>query len=376
MRVLFITNPGEGQLYPMVPLAWALHASGHDVLVAAPEDFVPKITRVGLPATASSGPIDMLEIMTSRSGGSLRPTEMTYEDQVRAAARGFAMLAERTVDGMSALIKTWGPDLVVAESTAFGAPLAAGRTGVPFVEHRPGPALPPALGKLVAGELARELPDPTLVVDNCPPSFQHDDVSPGHVTRYVPYNGPGAFADWMLTRGNRRRVCVTLGTGLPNHPGSWSLLELMVATLDELSVEMVLAVPNPDEVRRPEWNNHLPESVRAVGRFPLSALVPTCDLVINHAGAGSTMTTLVAGLPQLNVPHFGDDIRRAKLVTERGVGLAVPVTEISPEAVKTAVSALLDDPRYRRAAQEVARENATQPTPVDLVEVLRTRIGR
>lgn len=375
MRVLFVTNPGEGQLYPMVPLAWALHVTGHEVLVAAPEDFLPKISNVGLIAAASSGPLDLVEIMTTGSGGSLNPTEIPWEEQVRAAARGFSIVAQRTQDGISALVREWRPDAVVAESTNFGAPLAAAAHGVPFVEHRPGPALPTLLSKLVAEELGVDLPAPALVVDNCPPSFQHDDVAPGHVTRYVPYNGSGVTADWMLERGERKRVCVTLGTGLPHAPGSWSLLELMIATLDELSVEMVVAVPNPDEVRSPQWND-LPSSVKAVGRFPLSVVVPGCDLLINHGGAGSAMTALVNGVPQLTVPHYGDQFRTAGQVALRGVGLALPVADISPEAVKSAVSALLEVPEFGQAARAIAEENARLPSPTELVEVLRERVGR
>lgn len=375
MRVLFVTNPGEGQLYPMVPLAWTLHATGNDILVAATEDFLPKITRVGLPAAASGEPVDLMEIMTSASGGQLRPTELSWEEQAGTAARGFAMVAERTVDGVSALIQSWRPDIVVAESTNFAAPLAANRNGVPFVEHRPGPALPELMRKLAAEHLAGDLPGDTLIIDNCPPSFQQDDVPRGHVTRYVPYNGPGVMADWMLTGTDRTRVCVTLGTNLPHAPGSWSLLELVIAALDELSVEMVLAVPNPDEVHYPQWSG-LPESVRAVGRYPLSALVPTCDLVVNHGGAGSTMTTLAAGLPQLCVPHYGDDIRRAARVAERGVGLAVPANEVSPASIGAAVSALLGSAEYGEAAKKIAQENADLPGPVDLVEVLRSRARR
>lgn len=375
MRVLFVTNPGEGQLYPMVPLAWALHAAGHETIVAAPEDFLPKILRAGLAAAASSGPIDMVEIMTTGSGGSLRPTEMTWEAQVGAAARGFAMLAERTADSLSALVEVWRPDLLITESTAFVTPIVADRHGVPYVEHRPGPAMPTLLGKLVAEELRRDLPEPALIVDNCPPSFQHDDVPRGHVTRYVAYNGPGIMASWMLARGESKRVCVTLGTGLPHDPDSWSLLKLMVAALDELAVEMVLAVPDPDEVGSPQWGT-LPPSVRAVGRFPLSAMVPTCDLVINHGGAGSAMTTMVSGLPQLTVPHYGDQFRTANQVRQRGVGLSIPISEVSPDTVKTAVSALLGAPEYRQAAQQTAKENASEPGPAELVEVLSTLTAR
>jgi L-demethylnoviosyl transferase len=374
MRALFVTNAGEGQLYPMVPLAWALHLAGDEILVAATEDFVPKVTRIGLPATASGGPVDLMEIMTTSSGGALRPTEMSWQDQARAAARGFAMIAERTVDGTAAVVEAWRPDVVIAESTNYAGPLAAARHGVPFVEHRPGPALPGILRKLAAEELSGTLPDPVLIVDNCPPSFQITDAPEGHVTRYVAYNGPGATPDWMLARGERTRVCVTLGTNLPQAPGSWSLLELMIATLDKLSVETVVAVPNPDEVRWPRWDT-LPKSVRAVGRFPLSAMVPVCDLVVSHGGAGSTMTALINGLPQLSIPHYGDDIRRAAQVAEHGVGLAVPAGEVSAETLEAAVDSLLDEPRYREAAQKIAAENASLPGAVELAEVLRGRIS-
>ena len=34
MRVLFVVTPGVGHLFPMVPLAWALRAAGHEVLIA------------------------------------------------------------------------------------------------------------------------------------------------------------------------------------------------------------------------------------------------------------------------------------------------------------------------------------------------------
>jgi L-demethylnoviosyl transferase len=375
MRVLFVTNPGEGQLYPMIPLAWSFTAAGHEVLVGAPADFLPKIRRVGLAAAASTPPLDMLEIMTTASGGSLRPTDIPLEGQVRAAARGFAMMAERTMDSLSALVRAWRPDVLVTESTCFVAPLVADQQGLPYVEHRPGLAMPTFLRKLVAEELARDLPEPMLVVDNCPRSFQHDDVPAGHLTRYVPYNGPGEVTSWMLTKAEAKRVLITLGTGVPHDPNSWSLLELMTAALDKLAVEMVLAVPDPEDVGAPRMGD-LPSSVLAVGRFPLSAVVPTCDLVINHGGRGSAMTTLVNGLPQLAVPHYGDQFLTANQVRQRGVGLMVPVSEVTAEAVGTAASALLNEPKFAEAAQAAAEENARQPSPVELVSVVSDQVGK
>jgi UDP:flavonoid glycosyltransferase YjiC (YdhE family) len=180
------------------------------------------------------------------------------------------------------------------------------------------------------------------------------------------------MTDWMLS-GDRKRVCVTLGTGLPHDPSSWSLLEELVTTLDELEVETVMAVPDPDELQSPQWQK-MPGSVRGAGRVPLSALLPTCDLAINHGGAGSTMTALVSGVPQLALPHYGDQFRNAAQVTQRGVGLGLPRPQITPGAVRDAVSSLLSEPGFRAAAEAIAAENARQQSPAALVKYLQTSL--
>ena len=86
------------------------------------------------------------------------------------------------------------------------------------------------------------------------------------------------------------------------------------------------------------------------------------------------MTTIVAGLPQLCIPHYGDDIRRAPQITERGVGLAIPVAEVTPDSVREAVSTLLNTPKYQQSAREVAQENLSQPGPLELVETLQALV--
>ena len=55
-------------------------------------------------------------------------------------------------------------------------------------------------------------------------------------------------------------------------------------------------------------------------------------------------------------------------LTSAGVGDARLVTD--------AVTALLDSPEYGQAARRIAEENARQPSPADLVEVLRTRVAK
>ncbi|HEU5422432.1 MAG TPA: hypothetical protein VFU72_02735, partial [Nitrolancea sp.] len=50
MRVLFTTQPGEGHFTPLVPLAQALLAAGHEVVVACAPSFCPVVAARGLRA--------------------------------------------------------------------------------------------------------------------------------------------------------------------------------------------------------------------------------------------------------------------------------------------------------------------------------------
>ncbi len=56
MRVLVTTTAGLGHINPMVPLAQAMVARGHDVLWAAPADGVGHIEARGIRAVATCPP--------------------------------------------------------------------------------------------------------------------------------------------------------------------------------------------------------------------------------------------------------------------------------------------------------------------------------
>lgn len=89
MRVLFTTAPLPGHLYPMVPLAWALRAAGHQVLVAAPENFSETVVATGLPAATSAPPVAFEEFMLhDRDGRRLTPRPTRPSAAGRAAVPG------------------------------------------------------------------------------------------------------------------------------------------------------------------------------------------------------------------------------------------------------------------------------------------------
>ena len=49
MRLLFSARPAYGHVYPLMPLAVAARAAGHDVAFATTGAFVPKLEGLGFP---------------------------------------------------------------------------------------------------------------------------------------------------------------------------------------------------------------------------------------------------------------------------------------------------------------------------------------
>ena len=106
--------------------------------------------------------------------------------------------------------------------------------------------------------------------------------------------------------------------------------------------------------------------MRAVDRVPLNEVLPHAAAFIHHAGAGSVLGGLAAGVPQLATPGAGDRRHNAELLAECGAGLAVEAKAISAADL----TRLLTDDALRVAAQEVAVEIAAMPAPAAVVPLL------
>jgi len=104
-----------------------------------------------------------------------------------------------------------------------------------------------------------------------------------------------------------------------------------------------------------------------LGWVPLSALVPTCRVVVHHGGAGTTMNALVAAVPQLVLPHGADQHVKRRRRHQRGVGLSHLPEDADPATVSRSLQRLLAEPAFSQAADEVRREIAELPPPAGIV---------
>lgn len=359
MRLLVVAAPLAGHLTALLPLAAAVRAAGHDVVIATGD------TALGV----DSGGIETHDVTPGLRFGrvgaavSLRHpravwAEMTGRGGEEFARHLFGALNRRMADPLVALVRRLRPDLVVHEPWAPAGALAAAAAGVPSVLLENGIFDGEWAARTASRALDGELPTPAAVVTVRPPSL---GASPDHLPMRpaTGWSGTADLPGGLGVPGPRPRLLVSRST-VPG-PGTGDPTRAVVAAAEGLDADVVLVRPVTEVAAGP-----LPPNVTTTGWIPLDAALPAATAIVHHGGAGTTLGALAAGRPQLLVPGIGDRRGNAEAVAAVGAGLAVPV-----RAISTAVLArLLADPALKAAAERVAVEIAAMPAPEALVDPL------
>ncbi|HEY2694585.1 MAG TPA: nucleotide disphospho-sugar-binding domain-containing protein, partial [Pseudonocardiaceae bacterium] len=97
-----------------------------------------------------------------------------------------------------------------------------------------------------------------------------------------------------------------------------------------------------------------------------NALLSVSDGVVHHGGAGTTMTAVAAGIPQLVLPQGADQFLNADAVARASAGAVVTAQDLDAARLTD----LLTGTAKRTAAAKLADELASQPSPADVVPTL------
>ncbi|MEU6071310.1 glycosyltransferase [Streptomyces sp. NPDC047082] len=383
MRILFAGAGNFGHVYPLLPLAKAARAAGHEVSFATGEQLHPAVVTAGLEPVAAgrSVPEAFMEAVKSRAdlagAGELGAQDVPPEVLADLHVQVFGSVLPRWVAAdLATALERLRPDLVVYEALNPGAAFAAALAGVPAVAHGVGVmALGPEEERIgqellaTAGDLGVDVPFGQLLalsrsyIDIVPPSIQ----DPGFLAaplprieqRTVAYSEPGELPERIRESG-RPFVYLTLGTAL----GSPEVLRTVLQGLLPLDVPVLVAAGPVVPV---EELGELPERVVAVPWVAQPEALKHASVVVQHGGAGTTLATLAAGLPQLVLPQGADGPANGKAVAAAGAGEVVLAADQSPEAVTEATRRLLAEEGYRVSARKVAAEIAAMPDPAENV---------
>ena len=373
MRILFSSLPSHGHTFPLVPLAEACLAAGHRVRWATAGEFLPVIAPFGF-ELAPAG-LSMRQAFTDPRLPTLSGRPEPAELQSRGLRVFGEILGPAFARDLGPVIEEYAPELVVAEVVNGGAGVATLAAGVPLIWHgfgrltgRVGPMLHDNLvarlasrGRPVPAEQVAAIP----VIDVCPPSLADPGfagVAPTVPLRPTAVRVPGEPPPPEF-RAGRPLIYLTLGTAF----GSSEVLRTAMDGLGGLDLDVLVATgPMVD----PDALAGAPANVRVEAWVPQGAVLERADAVVHHGGSGTTLGAAAAGLPQLFLPQGADQFSNAAMICDVGAGRQLAPADVTPDAVRDEVVALLDDQDVRARCRSLAREIAAMPAPVDVVERL------
>jgi UDP:flavonoid glycosyltransferase YjiC (YdhE family) len=99
-----------------------------------------------------------------------------------------------------------------------------------------------------------------------------------------------------------------------------------------------------------------PVGIGAWSYLPLSKILPHVEMVVHHSGIGTATATIQHGLPCLAIPAGFDQWYNAGRIRDLGVGRVVKYDGLTVDRIESELRKVLAQPRYRKRAQQLARE--------------------
>lgn len=417
MRVLIAVWPLNAHLFPSVPLAWALQARGHEVLVASHHTLAGDITAAGLQAVAlgTPGTAPDLSALASymmpdttrealESALGIDPADDTWRTFTTWAIASSQIFLPRDGDGESAwvsvealvsLARQWKPDLVLWDPNMPAAAVAARVCGAVqarflwgpdqlgwaenFISERSWPGVTHPMVELIRPAaqrygvpVDRELLLGQFTIDPTPhgmrlrvPGTRVIDV------RKIPYAGAAEVPSWLLTEPERPRVAVSLGTTQRKFNNDYDIVGPLLEVVGALDIE---AIGTLDAVQLEGVT--VPPNMRVVEFVPLTTLLPSCAAIVHHGGIGTLSTAIAYGVPHLVVTRkrAAAYATNAEFIGNSGAGLAFDV-ETGPQELAKQLLRVIDDPAFAEGAARLRREWLSMPTPHELVELLESEVA-
>ncbi|CAN5349097.1 glycosyltransferase [soil metagenome] len=380
MRILFTFIGGLGHFEPLVPVARASVAAGHDVAVACSGRLTARVEAAGFRGLATSAfrasPPDPRD--TSRFAAvDARAAEIEFAENF--ADKG----ARRHATAIQEHIREWRPDVIVRDEADLGSAIAAEVWGIPTAT-----VLVLAAGMLIRPDLVSAPlaairaehglgADPDLamltgglVLSPFPPLFRSPD-SPVQLPESTfffrsDHASPPARPE---PRSSRKCVYATLGTVFNSESGD--LFERLLAALGEVDADVLLTVGKDLD---PAVLGPRPDHIRIEQFVPQDEVLPTTDLVVSHGGSGSLMATLAHGLPSVLLPLGADQPHNAARAQELGLAHVLDAATVTADAIARSVERALRDETTRDRTRRIADEIRALPSVEESLPLLE-RLG-
>lgn len=391
MKVLMVTQPGDGHLNPMIPAARSLIAAGHELTVVSAARFAPRIRAKGLTAIAAG--LDYLESECRTSFPELRGRP-DHEVGPWFLGELFADVAVHAmVPDLLDIVDRERPDLLIRTNYEFATCIVGELRRIPHATiHCAFVTAPRFVAEHVEQPLAfarsawglapfpsLAMLDPDLELSQAPLSWHEHAgarlraVRPAEVT----LGDDDPLADAGFEPG-RPLVYASLGSV---DSGDARLFTTLLDALRDEPINLVVTVGHNHD---PARFGPQPRNVLIRSYIPQDLLLPRCDLFINNASFFTVIAAILHGVPVLSCPLAGDTPSGAARFAELGFGLvlrqpgrvspplhaSVPVFDV--EHVRAATRQMLATPQFRARAQRGRTELLALPPWSEAVGWLET----
>ncbi len=381
MRVILGSFGEAGHTFPVMALAVALKARGHDVMVHTWHRWQPEIEELGL-RFAKAPQYD------------LDPATGTYLEPYEAVRRAVSDCEDE--------FRAFAPDVVVSDVLTNTPALIAERIGVPSVTLVPHvyPISDPGMTPYSAGmrnprtflghwfwrkfnllmepgyrQGEREYEDLRQALDLPPapgpmPTLSRELTL---VATFPQLEYPRAWPDWVRVTGPLlwepphghtdvpagEEPLVLVAPSTSKDPAQVMLRSAMRGLADE--PVRVLGTTNRRQVYQPLL---VGKRSRLVPWVRYGQVMPEADVVICNGGHGTVVRAIASGCAVLVVPDDGDQRENAMRVYYSGAGVRIPKRWASAESLRLAVRRLVADGSYIERARELQAWHEANPGDV------------
>jgi UDP:flavonoid glycosyltransferase YjiC (YdhE family) len=178
-----------------------------------------------------------------------------------------------------------------------------------------------------------------------PPNHQH--------VGFLLWEPPSDLPEFLTREGDPWALITT--SSVPQ-PDEFTMARAALEALANQPVRTLLTLPNRD----PAPLGTLPDNATIVPFVPHIPVIQRSAIVVSHAGHGIVSKSLYYGVPMVLLPWDRDQPGVASRAEKLGVATVVPRQVVSPETVRQAVEAVLNESDYGdMAARVAARLQAT-----------------
>ncbi len=360
-RFLCVTLHAAGNWPPELALIRALAGRGHEVRVVSDETHAAQITAAG----AEYRPYRHApQRDPARRDGKAQATEMArimrdiflnrvYADELLAEVDrrpADVLLVDHMLMAAGAAAESTGLPTAILWHTIYGRADDLRRIDRPLVDELNALRVEKGLAPVADLRESVEQADAILAF-----TYEQFDAAPPDAPEQLHYVGPlacvaRATASYALpwaADDPRPLILVSYSTTFQDQCATLQRIADAVAGLRArvlLTLGDAIAV---DELR-------LPDNVVAEKFVPHAAVLPQASVVVTHAGHGTVMAAVSAGVPMVCTPMGRDQFAVSDRVQRCGLGVVASMAASAAE-LRTAISgALEDDALHERARQFAA----------------------